>query len=212
MQLSCMENVECLFCGNNLTEYQVKNKQIYCSRNCRFNDKRAKAISDRPCLWCGKFLHYRLAYYCSNECRLNHKRQKSERPCLTCGSMLPKNRKLYCCKQCYADAQSKKHISEEHKQKISKFMKGNTYASGGEFSPERRAAISLVHKGKPKSSEWRAKMSQSKIGEKNPMYGKPASASSNRKRRIKQVERIQGLIALLWRRYKNCSRLESCRL
>lgn len=93
-----------------------------------------------------------------------------------------------------------KHLSEEHKIKISKVLKGHG------VSEEHRRIISETHKGKPLSTETRRKISeghkgkhlseehkkklslsrQTRSGENAPMYGKHHSEEARRKMSLAQ--------------------------
>lgn len=57
-------------------------------------------------------------------------------------------------------------ISEETKQKLREFNLGKR------LSEETKRKMSLAQKGTPKSREHRKNISKSKMGKKNPMYGK----------------------------------------
>lgn len=58
----------------------------------------------------------------------------------------------------------KKHHSEEEKQKRSERMKGNTFAAGQKHTAERIEARAVLHRGKPKSEEHKAKIAEGNRG------------------------------------------------
>lgn len=66
----------------------------------------------------------------------------------------------------------RKH-TEEFKKKMSERQKGNTYCLGKKLSAERVAALSALHKGKPKSEEHKKNLSKARIGLKVPKIWKP---------------------------------------
>ena len=68
-----------------------------------------------------------------------------------------------------------KHLSEEHKKKISDANKGK------KRSEEQKKQISDVHKGKKLSEDTRRKMSKARKGEKNHFYGKHHSEEAKKK-------------------------------
>jgi group I intron endonuclease len=74
-----------------------------------------------------------------------------------------------------------KHHSEETKRKISEALMGNTNSLGFQHSDETKAKLSAIRKGRPKSDEWKKKISESKKGSKNPQYGKPVSEETKKK-------------------------------
>lgn len=59
----------------------------------------------------------------------------------------------------YVNPMQDKHLSEEHKQKISNANKGNTYCLGRTLSKETKQKISNSHKGKHLSEETKQKLS-----------------------------------------------------
>ena len=83
-------------------------------------------------------------------------------------------------------------VSEEVKQKISAAIKGRKLSkehieklrkvnTGVVFTEERRKNISKALKGKPLKEETKRKMSESRSGEKHPMYGKHQSEETKQK-------------------------------
>lgn len=78
-------------------------------------------------------------------------------------------------------AKSGKHLSNETRAKISIANSGENNAMYGKhryFSEETRAKLSASHKGKIHSKETRTKMSKVQSGKNHPLYGKHHSAES----------------------------------
>lgn len=65
-------------------------------------------------------------------------------------------------------------MSDEFCKNVSERMKGNTYLQGFTHSEETKRVISEKIKGRKHTEEVRKKMSVSKLGKLNPMYGKPS--------------------------------------
>lgn len=106
---------------------------------------------------------------------------------------------------CYVLGKTDKFLSYETKKKISKTLKGNTpWNKGCKMSLEQRMKLSRIKKGISQSEETkkrrslslighdvskeaRAKISLSKIGKNNPMFGKKQSEDTVKKRVAKIV-------------------------
>lgn len=107
---------------------------------------------------------------------------------------------------CYVLGKTDKFFSNETKKKISKTLKGNTpWNKGCKMSLEQRMKLSKIKKGISQgertkmrrslslighkvSKETRAKISVSRIGEKNPMFGKKQSEDTIKKRVAKMID------------------------
>lgn len=75
-----------------------------------------------------------------------------------------------------------KHLSEEHRSKLSEANKGKKNPFYGKhLSEEARRKLSELHKGNHPSDETRRKLSEARKGEKNPNYGKHLSEETRRK-------------------------------
>lgn len=75
-----------------------------------------------------------------------------------------------------------KSISDEHKNKISNFMKGNSYAKGNIISDEHKDKISQGSKNRIRDDEYRSNLSKSaKNRKKNSMSGRKHSDETKRK-------------------------------
>lgn len=106
---------------------------------------------------------------------------------------------------CYVLGKTDKFLSNETKKKIAKTLKGNTpWNKGKHISEEQKEKLRLAHLGRKQSEEIRKRrsialmghkvskdvrrrISESKIGENNPMFGKRQSEETIRKRVAKMI-------------------------
>lgn len=88
---------------------------------------------------------------------------------------------------CNSCAQKGKHLSEDHKAKISASLESNTCALGHTLTEEQKAKQSATMKGKTnalgskRTEEQKAHLSTANKGENNPNYGKRGEDASNYK-------------------------------
>jgi predicted GIY-YIG superfamily endonuclease len=78
-------------------------------------------------------------------------------------------------------AQLGKKLSEETKKKISEKLKGNKYSLGVKHTQETKEKIIKSTTGLKRSEETKHKISISKIGSKNPFYGKKHTEETKEK-------------------------------
>lgn len=106
---------------------------------------------------------------------------------------------------CYVLGKTDKFLSNETKKKIAKTLKGNTpWNKGKHISEEQKEKLRLAHLGRKQSEDTRKRrsialmghkvskdvrrrISESKIGENNPMFGKRQSEETIRKRVAKMI-------------------------
>jgi len=74
----------------------------------------------------------------------------------------------------------RKH-TEEWKKRISERVKGNKFALGQKHTKEWKQQNSILHKGRKRSEITRQRLSEAKLGKKNPMYGKKLTKEQIRK-------------------------------
>ena len=87
-----------------------------------------------------------------------------------------------------SDANKRKTLSEEHKQRIAEALKGNKNGQGRVVTEEQRQRLSAIHTGRFISDEWRRKLSESHKG-KQPRLGTKASEESRRRMSASQRAR-----------------------
>lgn len=95
------EDPNCIWCGDHLSENQIKSECVFCSPKCLGEYRQTK----RFCRKCGTKLNKDQNEYCSNECQRKHRSGQltHDRKCKNCNGPLREKNRKYCSNKCKSE-------------------------------------------------------------------------------------------------------------